>query len=253
MRILELRNVSFRYGGLSVLGNVSLNLEAGEKVAIIGPNGAGKSTLLSVISGLLHPSSGEIYISGQNITRLPTHRRARLGVGRSFQTNSLFFGLNVIDNVLLALKGIEASRFEMLLPLTRYKNTIAEAQRLLESVDLWDKRDVPMTDLSHGEQRQIEILLSIASKPRVLLLDEPSAGLSSGEAFRLAEMVGSLMNDTTVLFAAHDLDLVFELSKRVVVLYYGRVIAEGSPEEIHANQKVQEIYLGTEAIVARTD
>ncbi len=253
MRILELRNVGFSYGGLRVLENVSLHLEAGEKVAIIGPNGAGKSTLLSVISGLLRPERGEIYISGQNITSLPTHRRARLGLARSFQTNSLFFGLNVVDNVLIALKGIEASRFEMLLPLNRYKSTISQAQKLLESVNLWDKKDIPITELSHGEQRQVEILLSVATRPIVLLLDEPSAGLTNEESFRLSEMIRGLMKDTAVLFAAHDLDLVYGLSKRIVVLCYGRVIADGTPEEIQANQKVQEIYLGMGSIVAGTD
>jgi branched-chain amino acid transport system ATP-binding protein len=253
LSILEVRNISFGYGGLSVLEDVSLSLDAGEKMAIIGPNGAGKTTLLSVLSGQLHVASGEIFLSGQNITKLPTNRLAHLGISRSFQVNSLFFKLNVIDNVLLALKGLESSRFQMFRPLARYKDTVAEAQRLLESVDLWDKRDVPMTDLSHGEQRQIEILLTIASKPKVLLLDEPSAGMTSGEASRLSEMVHSLMKDTAVLFAAHDLDFVIKLSERIVVLYYGRIIADGTPKQIQADKKVQEIYLGTEATVARTD
>jgi branched-chain amino acid transport system ATP-binding protein len=245
--MLELSGISFSYGGLKVLENVSLDLEAGEKVAIIGPNGAGKSTMLSVISGLLRPTNGRICLAGHDITKMPAYRRARLGLARSFQTNSLFFGLNVIDNVLMAVKGLEARRFEMIIPLDRDKESIAEAQRLLESVGLWSKRSAPMTELSHGEQRQIEILLSIATKPSVLLLDEPSAGLTSSESSGFSAMMTRLMKDTAVLFAAHDLDLVFDLSQRVVVLYYGLVIAQGTPEEIRGNPKVQEIYLGTES------
>ena len=189
MKILELSGISFSYGGLKVLENVSLDLEAGEKVAIIGPNGAEESTLLSVISGLLRPTNGRICLAGHDITKMPTYRRARLGLARSFQTNSLFFGLNVIDNVLMAVKGLDARRFEMIVPLDRDKESIAEAQRLLESVGLWSKRSAPMTELSHGEQRRIEILLSIATKPSVLLLDEPSAGLTSGESCGFSAMM----------------------------------------------------------------
>lgn len=253
MKSLEVRDICFNYGGLNVLEDVSFHVGSYEKVAIIGPNGAGKTTLLSVIGGQLSPQRGRIFLSGRDITSLPAYRRARSGLSRSFQTNSLFFGLPVIENVLIALKGCRSSGIEMIIPLRCYKDTLRNAEMLLESVGLLDKKNVLMSEISHGEQRQIEILLSIISKPSVLLLDEPSAGLSIEESANFSKMTKELLGNTTILFSAHDLDLVSELSERILVLYYGKVIAEGRPEEIYGNRMIQEIYLGTETTIAQID
>ena len=253
MSILKVSDVNFSYGGLLVLENLSFAVNPGEKVALIGPNGAGKSTLLNILSGLLYPKSGRVYLSDKDISQLPPHRRVSLGIGRSFQKSALFSGLNVLNNVLIALKGVERSRYQMTKPLDSSRSCVAQAEELLKKVKLWPKRGLQVEILSHGEKRQLEIVLSLACRPKVLLLDEPSAGLTSGESVEVVELIRGLMEDTAVLFAAHDLDLVYELSDRVLVLYYGHILAQGTPEEIQNDPKVQEIYLGTEAKVARTD
>ncbi len=244
MNILETKKISFSYGGLLILDGISFKIRSGEKIALIGPNGAGKSTLLNLLSGLLYPSQGEIYVSGHEISRLPPHKRVLLGLGRSFQTNELFFELNLLENVLIALKGVDVSGFQMIRPLFHYQNRLTKARELLNSVGLWEKRDLLPTALSHGENRLMEILLAMSSETKVLLLDEPSAGLTNEEAFRLANMLSNLMKDKTVLFAAHDLDFVFEVAERVLVLYFGTVLAEGTAQEIAGNPEVKEIYLG---------
>jgi branched-chain amino acid transport system ATP-binding protein len=244
MKVLEVKEVTFAYGGLVILDEISFSIESGEKVAIIGPNGAGKSTLLNIISGLLFPAKGHVYILGHEVSRAAPYKRVSIGLGRSFQKNELFPELNLLENVLLALKGVEVSDFQMIRPLSQYKNRLARAEELLKSVGLWAKRQVPPTELSHGENRLMEILLSIANEPKILLLDEPSAGLTREETVRLAKMLDVLMKDKAVLFAAHDLDFVFEVAERVLVLYYGAVLTEGAAQEIAADPKVQEIYLG---------
>jgi branched-chain amino acid transport system ATP-binding protein len=176
---------------------------------------------------------------------MPSFKRSSLGLARSFQMNSLFPKLSLLNNVLLAIQGVQATRYQMIRPMTAYKGNLARAQELLELVDLWGERESPITALSHGQQRQVEIILALASRPRLLLLDEPSAGLTAGESVNLGNIIRNLMGDTTVFFCAHDLDLVFSLAERVVVLYYGEIVAQGTPEEIQCNSKVGEIYLGT--------
>jgi branched-chain amino acid transport system ATP-binding protein len=246
MVILEVEKVAQNYGGLSVLMDISFRLKAGEKVALIGPNGAGKTTLFNVLSGFVRPSAGRIHFLGREITHLRPEGRASLGLARSFQISSLFPQLSVLTNVLLAIQGIQTTRYHMLRPITAYRANLAKAQELLELVGLWERRDSMICTLGHGEQRQMEIILSLASKPKLLLLDEPSAGLTAGESDKLIEMIHGLVADTTVLLTAHDTDLVFELAERVMVLYYGEIIAEGTPEEIQNDPKVREIYLGRE-------
>lgn len=246
MSLFEVANIAFNYGSLKVLEDVSFIVDSAEKVALIGPNGAGKTTLLNVLTGLLYPLSGQIYFSGQDINRLSIRRRISMGIGRSFQINTLFLDLTLLDNVLLALREVEASSFQMLRPIMSYKKRIAEAQELLESIDLWEKRNFSITSLSHGEQRYVEIILAMASQPKLLLLDEPSAGLTRDESSKLTETLHGIMKDTAVVYISHDLDLVHELSDRVLFLYYGSILAEGTPEEIQSNQRVREIYLGIE-------
>jgi branched-chain amino acid transport system ATP-binding protein len=245
MVILEADRLAQNYGGLSVLSEISFSLMVGEKVALIGPNGAGKTTLFNVLSGFVPLSAGEIRLFGQEITSLPPEARASLGLARSFQISSLFPELSVLTNVLLAIQGVQSTRYHMFRPIKGYRHNLAKAQELLELVDLWGKRDSLIAELGHGEQRQMEIILSLASKPKLLLLDEPSAGLTAGESDKLIDMIQGLVADTTVLLTAHDTDLVFELAERVMVLYYGKIIAQGTPEEIQNDPKVKEIYLGS--------
>ena len=244
--VLKVEHLYQSYGGLSVLADISFSIEAGEKIAIIGPNGAGKTTLFNVLSGFVRPLSGRIHLLGNDVTHMPSHGRASLGLARSFQINSLFPKLPLLHNVLLAIQGVQPTRYQMIRPITAYKDNLVKARELLELVDLWGERESPITALSHGQQRQVEIILALASKPRLLLLDEPSAGLTAAESVNLGRIIRDLMGDTTVFFCAHDLDLVFSLAERVVVLYYGQLVAQGTPEEIQVNPKVREIYLGTE-------
>jgi branched-chain amino acid transport system ATP-binding protein len=245
VEILKVDRLSLSFGGLQVLQSISFSIKDGEKVALIGPNGAGKTSLLNVLSGLITPSAGEVNLLGQDITRLPTHARAFLGLARSFQVSSFFPNLSIRSNVLLALHGIKKSSYQMIRAITAYKTTLDRANELLKSVDLLSKLHASPLSLSHGEQRRLEIILALAVHPKVLLLDEPTAGLTSDESSELAQMLRSPTNkDIAVLFVAHDLDLVFELAERILVLYYGKIIAEGTPEQIQTNQSVREIYFG---------
>lgn len=246
MKALEITGLSKNFGGLQVLHDLSLTVEAGERVAIIGPNGAGKTTLLSLVTGAQRPSGGRIHIFGQDVTGIPAHRRVQLGLGCSFQINHLFFSLTVLDNMLLALHGVKASRYELFRRTTTYDDIQLRARHLLESVDLWARRDEPVGAISYGEQRKLEIVLGLASQPMLLVLDEPTAGLSLAEIPAFIETIKSLAAGTTVLFTSHDMDVVFGLASRLVVLYFGRIIAQGPPAVVQADPKVREIYLGVE-------
>jgi branched-chain amino acid transport system ATP-binding protein len=246
MEVMKVGHIAKSYGGLKVLQDVSFSLKAGEKVALIGPNGAGKTTLVNVLSGLLHPTSGSIHLLGREVTKRPPYERVALGLARSFQVSSLFPCLSLSTNVLMALYGVQKSRYQMLRSFTGYGHNNERARELLESIDLWEKRDAPVNDLSHGEKRRLEIVLSISSRPKVLLMDEPNAGLSSDETANLVRMVENLAVGTTTLVVAHDLDFIYRLCGRVLVLYYGEIIADGSCEEIQNDRKVCSIYLGTE-------
>ena len=244
MDVLKVENLSQSYGGLQILNGLSFRLGTGEKVALIGPNGAGKTTLLNVLTGLIPLKAGRIFLLGYDVTKLPPHIRVSLGLARSFQISSLFPHLSLLTNVLLAIQGIQTTRYQMIRPIVAYKNNLSKARELLELVGLWREKDFPITALSHGQQRHVEIILALASKPKVLLMDEPSAGLTSVESNHLVDMIHNLVGDTTVLLSAHDMDLVSKLADRIMVLYYGQIIAEGEPKEIQANQRVREIYLG---------
>ena len=219
---------------------------SGEKIAIIGPNGAGKTTLFNVLGGQLPASGGHIFLSGREITHLTPNRRLHLGLARSFQLNNLFFNLSLLDNILLALYGAEHSHIQMLRSLDERNDLISFAQSLLEPMGLWEQRFDTVSTLSYGYQRLVEIAFALASKPKVVLLDEPSAGLSTAEAANFADTIRGLLGDTTLIFCAHDMDLVFNLADRIMVLCYGQIIAQGLPQDIRNNPKVQEIYLGSE-------
>jgi branched-chain amino acid transport system ATP-binding protein len=246
MEVLRVEGVSKNFGGLQVLQEISFTAEAGEKLAIIGPNGAGKTTLFNVIGGQLPATAGRAYLSGQEITNLAPHRRLHLGLARSFQLNNLFFNLTLIDNMVLALKGAQYPHFQMFRSINAYTDLFATAQDLLESMGLWEMRFTPVAALSYGDQRRLEIAFALASKPKLVLLDEPSAGLATADAIVFADSIRNLLGDTALIFCAHDMDLVFNLADRIMVLYYGKIIAQGKPQEIQANPRVKEIYLGSD-------
>ena len=246
MSMLKVEDLTKNFGGLKVLTGVSFEMRKNEKLALIGPNGAGKSTLLNAIGGQIPATSGSIEFGGKPITFMPPNKRLRLGLGRSYQVNNLFFHLSVLENVLLALYGSEKKHFRMLQTLDGRADLSGEAERLLVTVGLWEKKDEFPAALSYGDQRLLELLMAFTSNPELVLLDEPSAGLPTAEAVAFADTVRELAKDTALLFCAHDMDLVFNLADNIMVLYFGQIIAKGSPQEITANPKVQEIYLGTQ-------
>jgi len=246
MEALRVEGLSKNFGGVQALKGVSFTVQVGERLAIIGPNGAGKTTLFNLLNGQEKATAGQIYFFGQEITTMPTHRRAHLGQGRSFQLTNLFPNLTVLDNALLAVQGTKPSRFQLFRPFTAYKHLFTKAQELLGVVALWEKRDDLVQALGYGEQRRLEVTLSLASEPKLLLLDEPSSGLTAAEGTDIVTMIRNLGPDITVVVVAHDMDLVFGLAHRIMVFHYGEVIADGTPEEIQADSRVKEIYMGIE-------
>ncbi len=244
--VLELKGLCKSFGGLHAVRDVTLQIMPGDRKAIIGPNGAGKTTLFNVITGIYPATAGNIILFGQDVTRWPSHRRTALGMARTFQVTSLFPKLTVLDNVLLAIKGLRPSKFVMWRFLSSYKEVYDKAYHLLEEVGFLDRKDVEVRNLSHGEQRQLEIVLGLASDPKILLLDEPAAGLSSGESTEMAEFLMKLDPALAILLIEHDMDVVFDVASQISVLHFGEVLETGTPQQIHSSAKVQEIYLGTD-------
>jgi len=241
---LLIENLFMSFGGLQAVADVSFAVEENELRAIIGPNGAGKTTLFNLISGLLRPSAGRMYLFGQNITKMSSQRRAHLGLARTFQITTLFPELTVLQNVLIAVQAQKRIKFVLYRSISSYDSLLAKAQKILEEWGLWEKRDVMTRNLSYGEQRQIDIILALVSEPRLLLLDEPTAGLSRAETGTLTETIRNLSRDKTIILIEHDMEVAFSLAKKVTVLHEGRIFADGSPDEIRANPGVKEIYLG---------
>lgn len=243
--VLELRGLSKSFGGLHAVQNVSLKVFAGDRKAIIGPNGAGKTTLFNVITGTLPATSGQAILFGSDVTTWPSHRRTALGMARTFQVTNLFPKLTVLDNVLLAIQGLRRMKFVVWRPLSSYGDVHEKARRLLENAGYWDRRNVEVRNLSHGEQRQIEIVLGLASDPKILLLDEPAAGLASGESREMAGFLKRLDPALAILLIEHDMDVVFDVVDHISVLHFGEVVEEGATDAIRRSARVQEIYLGT--------
>ncbi|HXV12245.1 MAG TPA: ABC transporter ATP-binding protein [Burkholderiales bacterium] len=243
--VLELQGLTKSFGGLHAVKNVSFQLFTGERKAIIGPNGAGKTTLFNVITGTLPASSGQAVLFGADVTGWPSHRRTAMGMARTFQVTNLFPKLTVLDNVLLAIQGLRRMKFVMWRPLSSYREMQEKARRLLEAAGYWDRRDVEVRNLSHGEQRQIEIVLALASDPKILLLDEPAAGLASGESREMASFLKRLDPSLAILLIEHDMDVVFDVVEHISVLHFGEVVEEGPTDAIRRSARVQEIYLGT--------
>jgi len=243
--VLELKGLSKSFGGLAAVREVTLEVFAGERKAIIGPNGAGKTTLFNLITGVLPSSSGQVLLFGCDVTRWPSHRRTALGMARTFQITSLFPKLTVLDNVLLALAGVGWTKLVMWRPMSGYGELQAKARRLLEAAGYWERRDAEVRNLSHGEQRQIEVVLGLASEPKLLLLDEPAAGLSSGESREMVEFLKRLDPGLAILLIEHDMDVVFDVVDHISVLHFGAVVESGSCNAIRMSERVQQIYLGT--------
>jgi len=242
--LLELRRLSKSFGGLRAVHDVSLTIKPGDRKAIIGPNGAGKTTLFNLITGIFLPSSGQVLLAGRDVTRWPSHRRAALGMARTFQVTSLFPKLTVLDNVLLAIQGRRASKFVMWRFLSSYREAYEKAHGLLERAAFIDRKDTEVRYLSHGEQRQLEIVVGLAGDPDILLLDEPAAGLSSGESAEMAQFLQKLDSKMAILLIEHDMDVVFDVAEEISVLHFGEVLESGPAARIRASAKVQEIYLG---------
>ena len=243
--VLELKDLSKTFGGLRAVRGVSLTIMPGERKAIIGPNGAGKTTLFNLISGIFPATSGQVLLFGKDVTSWSSHRRAALGMARTFQVTSLFPRLTVLDNVLLAIKGRQASKFVMWRFLSSYRDVYDKAHGLLERAAFLDRKDTEVRYLSHGEQRQLEIVLGLAGDPDILLLDEPAAGLSSGESAEMAQFLQKLDRSIALLLIEHDMDIVFDVAGEISVLHFGEILESGSAERIRSSAKVQEIYLGT--------
>ncbi len=242
---LELRGLSKSFGGLRAVRDITFKIMPGDRKAIIGPNGAGKTTLFNLITGIFPATSGQVVLFGQDVTKWPSHRRTALGMARTFQITSLFPKLTVLDNVLLAIQGLRPSKFVMWRFSSSYRDVYDKAHGLLERARFLDRKDTEVRYLSHGEQRQLEIVLGLASDPKILLLDEPAAGLSSGESAEMAKFLGRLDRNLAILLIEHDMDVVFDVADHISVLHFGEVLETGPTEQIRKSAKVQEIYLGT--------
>jgi branched-chain amino acid transport system ATP-binding protein len=242
--ILSIDKLVKRFGGLLATDALSLGVEPGEIHAVIGPNGAGKTTLIHQLSGELHPDSGRILFDGTDITHEPAHRRALRGIGRSYQITSVFAEFSALQNVMLAVQAHAGSSFSFWRSVHRDPRLLEPARVALDRVGLAARADIPVAALAHGERRQLEIAMTLAARPKLLLLDEPMAGMSHHESDGMVRLLQTLKGNYTIVLVEHDMDVVFALADRITVLVYGRAIACGRPEEIRGNRDVRDAYLG---------
>jgi branched-chain amino acid transport system ATP-binding protein len=248
--LLAVEGLTKRFGGILASDNIALDVKQGELHAIIGPNGAGKTTLIGQLTGMLTPDTGTVRFAGDDITALPAYSRSLLGLARSFQITSLFLDLSVLDNVALAVQAHAGHSFQFWRDARKEKDLREPALAALALVGLADRADRPASALSHGEHRQIELAMALAGKPRMLLLDEPMAGLGTDESARMVNLLRELKREYTILLIEHDMEAVFALADRISVMVYGRVIASGTPEVIRANKDVRDAYLGEQEVVS---
>ena len=241
---LRTQGLTRRFGGLVAVNDVSLECHAGRPHAVIGPNGAGKTTLINLLSGDLAPSDGRVLMGGRDVTGLPAHRISQLGVGRSYQRSNVFMGFSVFENCRLAAQSRLPSSMRFVRPAARYEEVNAAAERALHLTDLKSQKGKTAAALSHGERRQLEVAMTLATAPSVLLLDEPLAGMGAEEAARMVELLRRLAAGHALLLVEHDMDAVFALAATLTVMVDGRVLASGAPAQIRANPQVQEAYLG---------
>ena len=242
--VLETVGLEKRFGGLIATNNVSLKVEKGARHALIGPNGAGKTTLINLLTGALWPTAGRILLNGQEINRLKPHRRAKLGITRTFQINQLFADLTPLETIGLAVSERLGSGADWWRLVGSRPRVVDEVVEILESFRLADVMDERTAILPYGKQRLLEIAVAVASRPRVLLLDEPAAGVPEGERHAILDIVAALPSDVTVLLIEHDMDIVFQFAKRISVLVNGSLFVEGAPEDIASDSRVREVYLG---------
>ncbi len=247
--LLRVEKLVRRFGGIIATDHVSLDVASGELHAIIGPNGAGKTTLISQLIGQLVPHSGTIRLAGRDITRVPVYRRSALGLARSFQITSLLPDFTAIDNVALAAQARDGHSFHFWRNARKLPHLRKAAQDALERVGLGHRAGVLVSRLSHGEQRELELAVALATRPQLLLLDEPMAGLGVTESARMVKLLQELRREVSIVLVEHDMDAVFALADRISVLVYGRVIASGTPSEIRANDEVKRAYLGDQHAV----
>jgi branched-chain amino acid transport system ATP-binding protein len=242
--LLQIDGLSKRFGGVIASDAITLDIPAGELHAIIGPNGAGKTTLIGQLAGELTPDDGRIRFGGDDVTALPTYRRSQLGLARSFQITSLFLDFTALDNVALAVQAHSGHSFHFWGAARKDAALRGPAEAALARVGLGERADMPVATLSHGEHRQLELAMALATKPRMLLLDEPMAGMGPEQTARMVEILRQLKGEVTILLIEHDMEAVFALADRLTCLVYGRVIASGSPEAIRNNAEVRQAYLG---------
>ena len=249
--MLRVENLVRRFGGIVATDNLSLEIGRGELHAIIGPNGAGKTTLISQLTGQLRPSAGTIRFAGQDITHLPAWRRSQLGLARSFQITSLLPDFTAADNVALAAQARDGHSFRFWGNARKEIRLREAARSALATVGLEQRADIAVSRLSHGEQRELELAVALATKPQLLLLDEPMAGLGATESARMVKLLAELRREVTIILVEHDMNAVFALADRITVLVYGRVIASGLPAAIRGNEEVKRAYLGEQHVVTR--
>jgi branched-chain amino acid transport system ATP-binding protein len=241
---LEIVDLNKAFGGLKVTQGISLTVRQGERRLIIGPNGAGKTTLFNQISGDMRPNSGQIKLFGTDVTTLAAYRRAHLGLSRTYQIITLFAADTLEHNVTLGLLGLLPSRWQMWRPLAFYRDLANEARRTLDTVGLLHLSDHPVSEIAYGEKRRVELAMALAQKPRLLLLDEPLAGLSNSERATVKSLIASVPRQTTVIMIEHDMDTALDLAETVTLLNYGRVIVDGERDAVIADERTREVYLG---------
>jgi branched-chain amino acid transport system ATP-binding protein len=241
---LRLEGVGKSFGRVRAVHDVSLAAFAGTRRAILGPNGAGKTTLFNLITGVYKPSSGQIRLFGSDVTDAASYARTRMGLSRTFQITNLFPSLTVMNNVRLGLLGVDRRKYVMHRPVTSLGEVNDRCRELLEMAALWNERDTEVGNLSYGHQRQLELVVTLASDPKVLLLDEPAAGLSLAESRSMVQLIKALDPGLTVLIIEHDMDVAFEVANEVTVMHLGEILAEGTADEVRANEAVREVYFG---------
>lgn len=251
MDALRVEKVRKNFGALAAVSGVSFTVAEGERRAIIGPNGAGKTTLFNLISGELTPSAGQVFLNGEDVTHWKEFERSRKGLARTFQRNNLFLNLSVLENVRLAVQRCAGISDSMVRHADAYDAVIKRASDLLAQMGLAEREVTPAKNLSYGEQRQLEIAIALATEPTVLLLDEPTAGMSPAETGQITNLLQQLPKSLTLLVIEHDMDVVFRLAERVTVLHYGQVLVDGKAADVRRDPRVLEVYLGTEVRASR--
>ena len=244
MNMLETKKIYHDFSGLEVLFNINLEVEEGERHAIIGPNGAGKTTLFNVITGTYMPSSGQVFFKGNEITGFKPHQLARIGMGRSFQITSTFSKLTAFQNIRMGILSKRGIRFNLFRRSDKMQAITEETDELLNRINLTEERDVPADLLSYGKHRSLEVSMAMATDPELVMLDEPTAGMSRDETHNAVELIRRITEGKTMVIIEHDMDVVFSLADRITVLHLGKILAVGPPEEIKENQEVKNAYLG---------